>query len=109
MNVSELSESLGLDETELLEIIEIFVDANRADISELVAAIEESNGRKVAEAAHSIKGASANLGLAEIHETAKKLEEKGLSNCFAGATELVQTLAEKTDEICKLTLSQRAG
>ena len=65
MKIKELAENLGLKEDEYLEILELFIDIGMADIEKLSSAIEESNAEEAAQAAHSLKGASGNLGLME--------------------------------------------
>lgn len=102
MNLKELGENLGMDEEEFLEIMELFIDTSTTDFNKLQSAIDEKNSQKVAEAAHSIKGASANLGFKEVQEATKNLEEKGRNNHLEGITELAQILKKELDEVEKL-------
>ncbi len=102
MNSQELAENLGLEYYEYLEIVELFLETSSLDLSELQAAIDEENTQKVAEAAHSIKGASGNIGFMDLFEVAKGVEMKARENSLEGISDSVQILKSKLDEIAEL-------
>ena len=102
MNIKELAENLGLEEDEYLELIELFIDTGMTDIEKLRSAIEEGNAEEATRAAHSIKGASGNLGLMEIYDVALKCEEEASNNSLDGLAESAQALKEQLDSIAEI-------
>jgi HPt (histidine-containing phosphotransfer) domain-containing protein len=101
MDVKELAENLGLEESEFLEIMELFIEATASDLGRLESAIVGGDARQAVEAAHSIKGAAGNLGLNEIYEIAAALEKKAGKSSLEGATEAVKTIREKCNEVAE--------
>ena len=102
MNFVKLAEDLGLEEEEYLELIELFLESGTSDLNQLQAAIEEGDAEKAARAAHSLKGASGNLGLMELHELAKTIEAGVRNNRLKGMAEPVQVLEKKLGVIAEL-------
>ena len=102
MNIKELAENLGLEEDEYLELIELFIDTGMTDIEKLRFAIEEGNAEEAAQAAHSLKGASGNLGLMEIYDVVLKSEEEARNNSLDGLAESVQKLKEQLDSLAEV-------
>ena len=102
MNYKELAENLELEEDEFLELVELFLETSASDLSTLQSAIIEENAEKVIEAAHSIKGASGNMGLMDIFEAAKGVETRARDNDLEGIAESSQELKKKLDEIAVL-------
>lgn len=74
MNFKELAERIGLDEEDYRELVELFLDTGRADYDQLKTAFAGSDNEQVARSAHTISGASGNLGLMNVHELAKRIE-----------------------------------
>lgn len=65
------------DDKELLqELLAIFKDSLQSDILLIAQGLEEGSGAKICSAAHSIKGASASLGILGIKEIALSIEEE---------------------------------
>lgn len=66
------------DDQELLqELLTIFKDALEADVLLIEQGLQEQAAAKVCGAAHSIKGASASLGILGIQEIALAIEQAG--------------------------------
>ncbi len=99
MDISELAGNIGLEEEEFLELVEIFVEKSKSDISNLQSAFDKDDIEQVVEAAHSIKGASGNLGFREIFEIANGIEMDARQNIMEGAPKAVQLIKEKIDLI----------
>ena len=76
MNYSVLAKELGLEEEEFFELVGLFVEVSRADLARLESSLHAGDAEQVREAAHSIKGAALNLGLNDISEIAKGIEER---------------------------------
>ena len=75
MDLKEFAENVGLDEEDFREIFEIYIETTRPHLAELQQAIEEGNIQRAHEKAHSIKGASGNLGLQEIYDLAREIDD----------------------------------
>ena len=95
MNFKALARVMELDEEEYLDYIKLFIQVSKSDLDNLLRAIEEGCAEKVAAAAHSIRGASGNLGLVNLHETAKQIEEKGRQGILEGVDEPAHLLTEE--------------
>jgi HPt (histidine-containing phosphotransfer) domain-containing protein len=101
MKLKELAENLEMEVDEFLEIMELFLKTSAFDLNQLESGIEEGDGKRVIIAAHSIKGAAANLGLLEIYEVARKTEMEARENNFNGATVAARAIKEKIDRIAE--------
>ena len=102
MNFGELAKNLGLEEEEYLELIELFIETSMSDLNKLHSAIEEGSAEKAVKAAHSLKGAAINLGLIELSEIAKQIEEKAHNDQLEITAGAAQALQEKLDIIVDL-------
>ncbi|MBN2123464.1 MAG: Hpt domain-containing protein [Deltaproteobacteria bacterium] len=76
MNLAKLADSVGLEQEEYQELIHLFIERSMADLDALQNALTGGRTDDAAGAAHSLKGAALSLGLEEIFETAKDIEEK---------------------------------
>jgi len=99
MEIKELAENLGLSEEEFKELLELFMETGQSDLDKLESGIEGGNAEAAIVAAHSIKGASGNLGLMDIYDIAKEAEEKARENDFIRASELATVLKDKLVDI----------
>lgn len=95
MDFKALARVMELDEEEYLDYIKLFIQVSKSDLDKLLRAIEEGCAEKVAAAAHSIRGASGNLGLVNLQETAKQIEEKGCQGILEGVAEPAHLLTEE--------------
>ncbi|MBW1840349.1 MAG: response regulator [Deltaproteobacteria bacterium] len=99
---------MGFGNREYSEIVEQFINSGKSDIDRLQSAIEEGNAVKAAEAAHSLKGASIIVGLTEIYEIARGIEEKSRNDQLTEAAAAVQNLKGKFARVCE-SIKQRDG
>lgn len=74
MNFEKLAEEIGFEKDEYMDLIELFIGSTAGDIDKLKTAIESGDFYNAERAAHSIKGAASSLGLAEISDEARKIE-----------------------------------
>ncbi len=95
MNVKELSENLGLEEDEFLDLVKLFVETSASNLTDLAKALETGDAEEVVKASHSLKGAAGNLGLQEIYERAKLIEMNARQGILEGSKEAVTSLREK--------------
>ena len=101
MDIRQLAENLGLEEEEYLELIGLFIETGMSDLNKLQSAIREGSAEKAVSAAHSIKGAAGNLGLMELYEAAKEIEDKARDGQLERAAEAAQALKKKLDVIAE--------
>ncbi len=97
MNVKTLAISFGMEEGELLELINLFVETSLSDLNRIQSAADERDAQRLARAAHSIKGAAANLRLTEIFEMAKSIEANGRENKLEGVREMAEAIKENLE------------
>jgi HPt (histidine-containing phosphotransfer) domain-containing protein len=89
MNIEELAENLGLDEEEFVEILELYVETTSTDLEELKAAIAAKDAESAHKKSHSIKGSSGNMGLTELFEKAKAIDDRARVNSLDGLENMV--------------------
>jgi HPt (histidine-containing phosphotransfer) domain-containing protein len=102
MNFIELAEKLELDIDEYLDLIFIFIEKGKSDIEEIMSALEEKDLDKMAKAAHSLRGAAINLGLDDIHEAARYIENMTSEKDLEGVPESLQALIRGMQQIIAL-------
>ena len=94
MDLNELTERLGLDVEDIRELLELYVETTTSDLAQLKGAIETKDAELAHAKAHSIKGASGNLGLDEMYELAKEIDDPARANSLDGLKNIVQVLQE---------------
>ena len=92
MDIATMMESFGLDHGECKEILALFIEKTVSDLQELQEAIREADPSRAVKLAHSIKGASANLGLDGIFNAARGIEEKARQGSLENAGESVKLI-----------------
>ena len=101
-NMGETLERLGGDETLFHEVIEIFLDDVPRHLTSLRRAIAEGNAQAVEGAAHTLKGELGYLGITEISQRARELEEMGKNSDLRSAADLYATFASELSELLTL-------
>lgn len=101
MILEELAQELGLEPDEIRELLVIFIETSESDLDRLQQAVVEGDAKRVADAAHSIKGASANLGFMDIFSAAKNLEQKARKNSLEDLTDEVLIIKDRLSVIAK--------
>jgi len=99
MEPGKVAADMGLEESEYLELLMLFIDASLSDLDELQAAIEVENADRAGAAIHSLKGAAGNLRLDEIHQVARELESKIHAGQMSAVSGAVQTLKDTIEEL----------
>jgi HPt (histidine-containing phosphotransfer) domain-containing protein len=99
MNIKKLAQNLGLEEEEFLELIELFLDTGRADFQKIESGLANHDADQVMRSAHTIKGAAGNLGLEEISDIAKLIEENADNNILEGLDQAVSSLRSHFESI----------
>lgn len=85
MNLTRLAQEMGLDKEECREIVHLFIETTLSDLENLKRAVHVKDFALAVQSSHSIKGASANLGLDEISEIAKGVEMNARRSVLEGA------------------------
>lgn len=99
MDLSAMAEKLGLELPECEEILNLFIDTTVSDLDSLGQAIQDGDALQAVQSAHSIKGASANLGLQEISSAARDIEMKARQGVLAGASEAADVIRHHLDSL----------
>ncbi|HDH86975.1 MAG TPA: Hpt domain-containing protein [Desulfobacteraceae bacterium] len=99
MQIQNLADNLGLDVEDFNEVFEIYMETTSSDLEELKRALDQGDAEKVHQKAHSIKGASGNLGLNELFELAKEIDDSARVNSLNGLESLVQAFYEKYERL----------
>ena len=103
MNFGVLAENLGLGEEEFQELIQLFIETSLSDLEALHHAMAENDAAKVRMAAHSIKGAANNLGLVDLYEVGKEIEERAKDDQLDGLPDMLSSLRARLDELVTLS------
>ena len=85
-------EQAGDDEDLLLELINLFHDSSATDLKKIKEGADQENSQVIGDAAHSIKGAAASLGIENIRFVAAELEESGRAGDLGAAKKRVSAL-----------------
>ena len=88
------AQRLGLDVDEYVELIELFLQTGGEDLNGLENALLKNDAKTMVERSHSLKGASGNLGLVEIYEKAKDIENRIRENNFEGIEDTVNEIKQ---------------
>jgi HPt (histidine-containing phosphotransfer) domain-containing protein len=76
-----------------------FIDSIPAQLAALATALDNSDARATAFAAHSIKGAAANAGGVAVRELAARMETLGASGDLTSASEVLPQLAARFQSV----------
>lgn len=88
----------GSEEFEL-ELLQAFVADTEVYLVAIASAIATRDASKLEQAAHHIKGASANVGLTRIRTAATQLEQKACQQRLQGASELLDELYQSLAQL----------
>jgi HPt (histidine-containing phosphotransfer) domain-containing protein len=97
MNLKELGESLGLDEDEYSEMIDLFFESGGADLKKIEAAVAAGDAGQGYAASHSLKGSAGSLGLMAIYEKTTIIDDKLRRGKLDGVAEMVISLRKEYD------------
>ena len=103
----ELFEELrSILDTEFPTLVRTFVQDSGVRVAELAAAFAQGRADDVRKAAHSLKGASANLGLARLAEECRLLEEAAREDRLAGEADRVGVIAGERERAVGILLAR---
>jgi signal transduction histidine kinase/CheY-like chemotaxis protein/HPt (histidine-containing phosphotransfer) domain-containing protein len=99
LDFKQMLERLGGDEKLLHEVIEIFVDQAPAHMEILRRALAQGDAELTEKTAHSIKGELGYLGLTDVTQKARELEELGRRHNLAEAARVFVSLEPEISAI----------
>ena len=97
-----LERSMG-DKEFLEEILKEFVSGLPEQLEALETAVTGGDGESIAHQAHTMKGASANLGANDMAAAALKLEQMGKESNLNGAREAIDALGKELQRLKDFT------
>ena len=90
---------LGLGEDDFKELAELLVTTSLSDIEKLQRGVVSGDKDKVAQAAHSIKGAAGNLGFMDIFAIAAETEADAKQGILNEVEDKIKTIKNGLDDI----------
>jgi HPt (histidine-containing phosphotransfer) domain-containing protein len=91
--IEELKELVDKDDPDfLIELIEDYMDNSEENLKAIRYAIQAKDTVTVVRTAHTLKGASSNIGAVNMTELSKQLEHLGSEETLEGAVELIDRL-----------------
>ena len=100
MNSKKISEKLGLEEDEYLELVELFIETSKSDLKNLQSAINNNNMEMISGIAQSLKGAAMNLELDDFLELAKSIEKTTRDGKLEETAKTAEIFQAKLDNSC---------
>jgi HPt (histidine-containing phosphotransfer) domain-containing protein len=95
IDIDSVLERIGGDESFLKELLDIYIEDFMEKYPQLEQAIEEEDFNSIKEIGHSLKGASGNLSLTGLQETAYGIELSGKEENIEQAKLLFARLKEE--------------
>lgn len=101
MDFKELGQNIGLEEDELIEMLELFIESGGADLDRLETAVKAGNAEKAHEASHSIKGSSGSLMLDDVFTLSKSIDDIVRTGTLEGIEDMVVRLRNAYETLKK--------
>lgn len=102
MDVERAAANLEIGRNELLEVLEIFLEASWADLDAIETALGSGEFETAATAAHSLKGAALNLDLEDIAGLARDLELIAKKSRLIEAYSKINALRHKLGDLVQV-------
>ena len=112
LDMGRLAEIVGDDEDFIAEILQLYLESSGADMRALSRAAAAGSVAEVGRLAHTLKGASGNIGANAMMEFASRIETLAKGQAMESLTDLVatgQTVFENTARQIKQRLSLQTG
>ena len=101
-NLIDLNEALtrvGGDEEFFIELLNDLAELGQDCLKKLKEAVNSSDGELLRKTAHSLKGASGNLGAKELQKLAFDLEQNGRDNNFDNSASLINKIESEISRL----------
>jgi two-component system sensor histidine kinase/response regulator len=105
--LKQLEEDYGKEM--VMKVVEIFMPDAEARMAKIDQAIKQEDFRALEEAAHSLKGAAANIGAREMAQLCEQLETQGELGDIDDASEIMLRLSASWTEVRSVITEYRAG
>lgn len=99
MAFEALAAHLGIDLEEFMELVELYVKTCRSDLEKIRQGIRRGIPADAAAGAHSIKGASGNLGFKDMEDRARKMETQAKAGSLENFEVYIQDLENRLVEL----------
>lgn len=103
MDIKTISVDLQMKEDEVAELLDLFITTTLGDMDKIREAVKENDFEKAASAAHSIKGAAANMTLNTISSIAKQAETEAGQGSLDSMEQMLTELSREIDTLSRLT------
>ncbi|MCH8204548.1 MAG: Hpt domain-containing protein [Candidatus Hydrogenedentes bacterium] len=100
IDVARLSDTFGDDPEFLVEMYGLYVDDAGNRLAELDAALSTADTKKIESVAHTLKGASGNVGAGRMSALAAELEQVDLAQTPQKAQDLAAALNAEFEAVC---------
>ena len=94
-----LAEEFGMNDTEIDEMLEIFLESLERLTVEIKESISSWNAGQLKTAGHSLKGVAANIGAEHIAALGKSIEDTGVEGTPEQAASLLAELNKALDNL----------
>ncbi|GAA6134826.1 hypothetical protein NBRC116188_16160 [Oceaniserpentilla sp. 4NH20-0058] len=105
LDMAQIQELKDIMEDAFDDLVITYLHDCEQKLSSLDLAIKDSESNKIAELAHSIKGASSNICATDLAELCKKVEDSGRADELAKVPEYYHQILEEFQQV-KLQLSE---
>jgi len=95
-------EQAGDDDELLAELLDLLRMSSASDLEKIKNAADGGDAEAMGDAAHSIKGAAASMGVVVLRDVAYKIEKKGRDGDLDGAKSHIAELQELISELDSL-------
>ena len=95
MDIEDMAENLGLEVEDVNELLELYDDRTSSDLKTLKISLDAGDAQRIHETAHSIKGSSGNIGLNDLYDLAREIDDRARVNNLNGLEVLIQDLSAK--------------
>ena len=99
LNVEQILDRLGGDEKLLHEVIQIFIDEAPKHLDTLRSALGQGDAEALEKITHSMKGELAYLGISEVSQKARELEELGRKHDLEQASRIFPSFEAEVSAI----------
>jgi len=97
IDMEKTAEDMGIDVEDIKELFGLYVETTAGDLAGLKEGLEKGDAVQIHERAHSIKGASGNLGLVDFYETVRDIDERALEKNLDGLEDIVKNFSNMFD------------
>ena len=99
MDYKHLADQLDMDESDVLELVALFMDTARTDLEKIRQGMSFGNPGQAASAAHSLKGAAGNLGFTHMADLAAKMESAANGGSLEGFDAYIGDMETRLDAL----------